>query len=134
MEIDAFGETFANCTIAAIDINLFSKSVWPRDEGTVSSATRPLFYERRFPELELAACPRARKQRQANSLQPSTQHLHKLDDLCPRIVGRTETPLSLLTQVDIQTAPVLCTESVGGRWGMTCNPGMLRKTLDVDRL
>jgi hypothetical protein len=57
--------------------------------------------------------PRTRKQRQAHSFQPSTQHLHKLDDLCPRIVGRTETPLSLLTQVDIQRAPVLCTERVG---------------------
>jgi hypothetical protein len=57
--------------------------------------------------------PTRKKTEAGHSFQPSTQHLHKLDDLYPRIVRRTETPLSLLTQVDIQRAPVLCTERVG---------------------
>jgi len=33
MEVDASGETFAHCRIAAIDINLFSELAWPRDEA-----------------------------------------------------------------------------------------------------
>jgi hypothetical protein len=41
MEVDAPGETIADCTISAIDLNLFSKLVWSRDEATQPSATRP---------------------------------------------------------------------------------------------
>ena len=84
MEVDAFGETFANCTIAAIDINLFSKSVWPRDEGTLSSATRPLFSEGRFsePKPVLAKV----QENTGRSFQPLLRSLHRLDYLWSIIV------------------------------------------------
>ena len=53
MEVVAPGEAVADCTIAAIDFNLFSRSGWPRDEATLPFSHKPPGFEREgFPSGE----------------------------------------------------------------------------------